>query len=272
LNREDYIKPKKSLGQHFLKDRNIAHQISEVMQLTESIRNVLEIGPGKGVLTDFLNQRNDLNVKVVELDAECVPYLKSKYGWTEEKVIQADFLKLELGTVFTEEMAIIGNFPYNISTQIVFKVIENRRKVPMMVGMFQKEVAQRICSPAGSKVYGITSVLTQAYYKAEYLFEVGPEVFDPPPAVHSAVIRLTRLPKEESLQADAKKFSTLVKTAFNQRRKTLRNALKSILPPDFKDNSSVLHKRAEQLSVKDFVLLMEEIEQSGFNSSARELP
>lgn len=272
MNHQDYIKPKKSLGQHFLKDTQIAHQICEALRWGSATGNVLEIGPGKGVLTDFLNKRNDLNVKVVELDSECVPYLKNKYGWTEEKVIQADFLKLQLDTVFKGEMAIIGNFPYNISSQIVFKVIENRSKVPMMVGMFQKEVAQRICSPAGSKVYGITSVLTQAYYKAEYLFEVSPEVFDPPPAVHSSVIRLSRLPAEESLQVDTKKFSTLVKTAFNQRRKTLRNALKSMLPPDFKDNSNILQKRAEQLSVNDFVLLMEEIEDARINSSPKALP
>ena len=249
------VRAKKHLGQHFLKDKNIAQRIVDSLTW-EDYNQVLEIGPGMGVLTKFLIEAKQ-NISVVEIDHESVEFLQKNYP--ELTVYSEDFLKMELNRHFNQEpICILGNFPYNISTQIVFKIIENRNQIPEMVGMFQKEVAERICSKEGSKVYGILSVLTQAYYTTEYLFTVSEQVFTPPPKVKSGVMRMKR--HTEKLEVDEKLFFNVVKLAFNQRRKTLRNALKSILPSgtDFEDK--VFQLRAEQLSVDGFIELTKKIE------------
>lgn len=248
------VKAKKHLGQHFLKDESIAKSIVDSLSWN-GYENVLEIGPGMGVLTKFLMQENKA-VSVVEIDSESVEYLNINYP--ELPVYAEDFLKMNLGEKFNyQPLAVIGNFPYNISSQIVFKIIEDRHLVPEMVGMFQKEVAERICAKEGSKVYGILSVLTQAYFKAEYLFTVDENVFNPPPKVKSGVIRLTRI--REKLEVDEKLFFQVVKAAFNQRRKTLRNALKSLNIQQHEIEENLLNLRAEQLSVQAFVELTDKI-------------
>jgi len=245
-----YLKPKKSLGQHFLKDCNIAKKI--VCSLSAGSKNILEVGPGKGILTRFLAEREDTNLKLVEVDKVYVDILRQKYPAGPE-IIHDDFLKLELRSIFKEKFAIIGNFPYHISSQIFFKILGNRDIINEIIGMIQKEVALRITSPPGNKNYGILSVLLQAYYDIELLFTVNPGVFDPPPKVKSAVIRLKRngsdrLPCDESL------FVLLVKTGFNQRRKMLRNSLKNLFPEmDYSD--MIFQKRPEQLSTGDFINL-----------------
>ena len=244
------VKAKKHLGQHFLKDENIAKQIVDAMRW-EGYEQALEIGPGMGVLTQFLIKEKK-KISVVEIDSESVEYLNQHYP--ELPIYAEDFLRMNLAEKFKNEpIAVIGNFPYNISSQIVFKVIENRNQVPEMVGMFQKEVAERICAKEGSKIYGILSVLTQAYFKAEYLFTVDENVFNPPPKVKSGVIRLTRI--REKLEVDEKLFFQVVKAAFNQRRKTLRNALKSLNIKQHEIEENFLNLRAEQLSVQQFVEL-----------------
>ncbi len=249
------VKAKKHLGQHFLNDPVAAQQIVNAL-LSQQPKNVLEIGPGTGVLTDILLEHEDIDLKCVEMDQESVAYLTAKHKSLVDRIIFGDFLKLDLSQLFTHQMAIIGNFPYNISTQIVFKVLENKRDVPLLVGMFQKEVAERIASKPGSKVYGITSVLVQAYYHVELLFSIGPESFVPPPKVESSVIRITLRSESEFPDCDEKKLRMVVKQAFNQRRKTLRNSLKSIAGnTDF----SFSQKRPEQLSVDDFVLITKEL-------------
>lgn len=213
---------------------------------------VLEIGPGMGVLTQYLLQRTDIQTAVVELDRESVAYLKKNFtNLPKENIYEADFLRLDLAALFGgQKFGIIGNFPYNISSQIFFKVLENRDLVPEVVGMLQKEVALRIASGPGKKDYGILSVLLQAFYKIDYLFSLGPEAFSPPPKVNSGVIRLVRN-ETERLDCDEKQFTSLVKMGFNQRRKTLRNALKASGIADH----ALLDKRAEQLTVADFVTL-----------------
>lgn len=249
------VRAKKHLGQHFLNDKSIANRIIDSLTW-EDYNQVLEIGPGMGVLTKFLIEAKQ-NISVVEIDHESVEFLQKNYP--ELTVYSEDFLKMDLNRHFNQEpICILGNFPYNISTQIVFKIIENRNQIPEMVGMFQKEVAERICSKEGSKVYGILSVLTQAYYSTEYLFTVSEQVFTPPPKVKSGVMRMRR--HTEKLEVDEKLFFNVVKLAFNQRRKTLRNALKSILPSgtDFEDK--VFQLRAEQLSVDGFIELTKKIE------------
>lgn len=248
------VRAKKHLGQHFLKDENIARQIVDALQW-DTYNLAVEIGPGMGVLTQFL-LKDKKPISVVEIDTESVEYLSQHYP--DLKIYSEDFLKMDISQTFgNENLSIFGNFPYNISSQIVFKVIGNRHQIPEMVGMFQKEVAERICSKEGSKVYGILSVLTQAYYKADYLFTVSENVFNPPPKVKSGVIRLVRF--REKLNVDEKLFFTVVKTAFNQRRKTLRNALKSLdmIPKEIDDN--LLTLRAEQLSVDQFLELTAKI-------------
>ena len=217
------VKAKKFLGQHFLKDDNIAKKI--VASLQDS-RNVLEIGPGTGILTKHLIEIPGINLKLIDVDRESIEFLHNLYPDNKEKIILADFLKFDLNSLFEGSFSIIGNFPYNISTQIMFRVLDYRSRVNEVVGMFQKEVAARIASPPGSKEYGILSVLLQAYYNIEYLFTVNETVFSPPPKVKSAVIRLVRN-EISSLDCDEKLFVSVVKTAFNQRRKTLRNALSS---------------------------------------------
>lgn len=252
------VKAKKHLGQHFLRDESIAEKIANTLTLN-GYKNVLEIGPGMGVLTKYLLKK-DITTHVIEIDSESVEYLQANYLNLAPRIIEKDFLKYDLNEVFKgEPLAIIGNFPYNISTQIVFKTLEMRDQIPEFSGMFQKEVAQRICSKEGSKVYGILSVLTQAFYDAEYLFTVPPSVFNPPPKVDSGVLRLTR--KETyTLPCDEKLFFKVVKAGFQQRRKTLRNSLKTF---DLSDNlkaNVIFGKRPEQLQVQQFIELTQLIE------------
>ncbi|NHF60631.1 16S rRNA (adenine(1518)-N(6)/adenine(1519)-N(6))-dimethyltransferase RsmA [Flavobacteriaceae bacterium TP-CH-4] len=261
------VKAKKYLGQHFLKDESIAKKIAETLSLN-GYRNVIEIGPGTGVLTKYLLLR-EVNLVAMDLDAESIVYLKHSFPLEHPKVmernsslkvVEADFLNYDLQTLFGDEpFAITGNFPYNISTQIVFKLLEHREQVPEFSGMFQKEVAKRICEKEGNKTYGILSVLVQAFYEAEYLFTVHPQVFDPPPKVQSGVIRLVRK-KDATLQCDGKLFFRVVKAAFNQRRKTIRNSLKVLGLSDKLRAETVFDKRPEQLSVQDFIELTEKIE------------
>ena len=244
------VKPKKHLGQHFLKDQNIAANIAEALTSHGNYNDVLEVGPGTGVLTQFLLQK-DYTVHAIEMDSESVVYLKQNFIQLTDNLIEGDFLKLDFDTITEGPLCVIGNFPYNISSQIYFKVLDNREKVPECVGMIQKEVADRIAAPPGSKTYGILSVLLQAFYDIDYLFKVPPGVFHPPPKVDSAVIRLRRN-ETANLDCDEKLFKRVVKAAFNQRRKTLRNALKSFTFATAPDEH-LLTLRAERLSVADFV-------------------
>jgi 16S rRNA (adenine1518-N6/adenine1519-N6)-dimethyltransferase len=265
-----HVKAKKHLGQHFLTDEDIAKKIAASLVGT-SYSNVLEIGPGMGVLTKYLLERKS-KITVMEIDAQSVTYLKEvfplehiKLNTTKEKftIIEGDFLKEKFSSICNQEqVAIIGNFPYNISTQIVFKAIENRAYVPEFAGMFQKEVAKRIAEKEGSKVYGILSVLTQAFFDVEYLFTVPPSVFNPPPKVDSGVIRLTR--KENyTLPVDEKLFFRVVKMSFNQRRKMLRGSLKSMHLSDTLREDPIFTKRPEQLSVQEFINLTAKIASDG---------
>ncbi len=263
---EGAVKAKKHLGQHFLKDETIAQKIADTLSL-EGYHHVVEIGPGMGVLTKYLLQR-DLDLVAMDLDSESIVYLKHSFPLEHSgllkntdrlQVIEADFLKYDLTQLYGEEQfAIIGNFPYNISSQIVFKMLEMRKQIPEFSGMFQKEVAQRICEKPGSKTYGILSVLVQAFYEAEYLFTVPPTVFDPPPKVDSGVLRLIRK-ADIHLPCDERLFFNVVKTAFNQRRKTLRNSLKTFNLSDNLKEDTIFDQRPEQLSVADFVTLTQKI-------------
>lgn len=254
------VRAKKHLGQHFLNDESIAKKIADTLTL-QNYDRVLEIGPGMGVLTKYLLEK-PVTTHVIEIDWDSVEYLKTHYLNLADRIIEKDFLKFDLATEMGREpLAITGNFPYNISTQIVFKAIELRDMIPEFTGMFQKEVAQRICEKPGTKAYGIMSVLTQAYYNAEYLFTVPPTVFNPPPKVDSGVLRLIR--KEDySLPCDDKVFFRVVKMAFNQRRKTLRNSLKQLLHDDIK-GEELFNLRPEQLSVEQFVEITQKVEQYG---------
>ncbi|OBX23649.1 MULTISPECIES: 16S rRNA (adenine(1518)-N(6)/adenine(1519)-N(6))-dimethyltransferase RsmA [Bizionia] len=252
------VKAKKYLGQHFLTDETIAEKIADSLSF-KGYKHVLEIGPGMGVLTKYLLKK-DITTHVIEIDPESVEYLKNNYLNLADRVIEKDFLKYDLKEVFNDEpFAIIGNFPYNISTQIVFKTLEMRDQIPEFSGMFQKEVAQRICSKEGSKVYGILSVLTQAFYEADYLFTVPPTVFNPPPKVESGVLVLKRKENFE-LPCDEKLFFKVVKQAFQQRRKTLRNSLKTFNLSDNLKANVIFDKRPEQLSVAAFLELTQLIE------------
>jgi len=255
------VRAKKYLGQHFLKEEEIAEKIAA--SLTEKgYKNVLEIGPGMGVLTKYLLQKK-YTTSVIEIDTESVEYLKAHFLNLSDRIISKDFLKIKLSDYFGENpLAIIGNFPYNISSQIIFKTLENRWQIPELSGMFQKEVAKRIASKPGNKVYGILSVLTQAFYEVEYLFTVPPTVFNPPPKVDSGVIRLIRKEIFE-LPASEKLFFKVVKLGFNQRRKTLRNSLKSFNLSDKLKQDVIFAKRPEQLSVEQFIELTAKIEQDG---------
>ena len=251
------VRAKKYLGQHFLKDENIARQIAE--SLTGSTKHVLEIGPGMGVLTKYLYANAELDFHAIEIDTESVVYLHDHYPTLH--VIEGDFLALDLNELFCEPFAVIGNFPYNISSQILFKVYDNRNQIPEVVGMFQKEVAERVAAKPGSKTYGILSVLLTAFYDIEYLFTVHEHVFNPPPKVKSAVIRLRRN-STQALSCDEQLFTKVVKIGFNQRRKTLRNALKQLNMPLDKVPEPLLALRAEQLSVADFVTITQALESS----------
>lgn len=256
------VRPKKFLGQHFLKDQNIASDIVESMTGFGGYDTVLEVGPGMGVLTRFLLQKEKFTTYVIEIDRESVQYLKENYPSLKEKIIEGDFLQLKFGDLFDKPFGIIGNFPYNISSQIFFKILDYRDQVPEVVGMIQKEVAERIASKHGNKAYGILSVFLQAYYDIEYLFTVHEHVFKPEPKVKSAVIRLKRNGRK-ALSCDEKLFKTVVKQGFQNRRKTLRNALKSLNLPQGLHTHPFLDKRAEQLSVEDFIQLTTLIQDHG---------
>ena len=257
------VRPKKHLGQHFLNDENVAKNIAESL-IINAPTDVLEIGPGMGVLTKYLLQNPDINLKAVELDTESVVYLQKNYPALRENIISADFLKLNLKDIFSGQFFIIGNFPYNISSQIFFKMLDNKNQIPQLSGMIQKEVAERMAAKPGSKTYGILSVLLQAYYDIEYLFTVHEHVFTPPPKVKSAVIRMTRNDVQK-LDCNEVLFKTVVKTAFNQRRKQMRNSLKVLInsrdgAPPVSTNLPIFDKRPEQLSVQQFVELTNMIE------------
>ena len=247
-----YVRPKKNLGQHFLNDHNIARKIVAGLDLSLG-KNILEIGPGTGVLSRYLLEIPDVDFKLIEIDGESVVFLRDTYGLTPEKLIQGDFLELDIEKIFQQPFSVIGNLPYNISSQIFFRVLEHRNQIPQVVCMIQKEVAERIAAPPGSKTYGILSVLLQAFYDVQYLFTVHENVFTPPPKVKSAVIRFVRNSRQ-SLDCDEKLFFSVVKTAFNQRRKTLRNSLSSLFPKE-KMTDKFFDKRPEQLSVEEFVTI-----------------
>src|SRR5574344_2859 len=253
------VKPKKFLGQHFLKDLNIAKDIADTVDSCPSLP-ILEVGPGMGVLTQYLVQKGR-QVKVVELDFESVDYLKENYPQLQEDIIESDFLKMELDKIFDNNPFVLtGNYPYNISSQIFFKMLDYKDLIPCCTGMIQKEVAERIAAGPGSKTYGILSILIQAWYKVEYLFTVHEHVFNPPPKVKSAVIRMTRN-ETTDLGCNEKLFKLIVKTTFNQRRKTLRNSISSILDKQNPLSADpIFNKRPEQLSVEQFVELTNRVE------------
>ncbi len=255
------VKAKKHLGQHFLKDEDIAKQIADTLSF-EGYQDILEIGPGMGVLTKYLLDK-PVNTYVIEIDTESVTYLDENYPKLKDRIISKDFLKYNINEVFEgKQFAIIGNFPYNISTQIVFRALQMRDQIPEFSGMFQKEVAERICEKKGSKAYGILSVLVQAFYDAEYLFTVNEDVFIPPPKVKSGVLRLRR--KENfTLPCNEKLLFTVVKTAFQQRRKTMRNSLKTLNLSDNLREDTIFDLRPEQLSVEQFIALTQKIEADG---------
>jgi 16S rRNA (adenine1518-N6/adenine1519-N6)-dimethyltransferase len=264
-NRDQGVTAKKHLGQHFLGDEDVARQIGDTLTL-EGYSNVLEIGPGTGVLTKYILEK-PVDLIAMELDRESIAYLNGSFILEQKitnpdtfKVIEADVLRFPIETLFPEApFAITGNFPYNISTQIVFKTLEHKERIPEFTGMFQKEVAQRICATHGSKTFGILSVLVQAFYDAEYLFTVPPTVFIPPPKVDSGVLRLRRKENYKDIGCDEQQLYKVVKMAFQQRRKTMRNSLKGLeLSDDFRE-SEILNKRPEQLSVQEFITLTKDI-------------
>lgn len=255
------VRPKKHLGQHFLKDDSVCQRIAEAIAEDLTVKKVLEVGPGMGALTKFLLQKNEFETHVVELDEESVDYLHENFPELQSRIYSRNFLKEDLSGMFDEQFAVVGNFPYNISSQILFKVLDYKNQIPTVIGMFQKEVAERIAEKPGSKKYGITSVLLQAWYDIEYLFTVEPEVFDPPPKVKSGVIRLRRNSVQE-LGCDEKLFKRVVKTAFNQRRKTLRNSLKGLineLYPEMDTSDEIFQRRPETLSVEEFISLTQRL-------------
>lgn len=252
------VRAKKQFGQHFLNDEAIASEIVEALK-AENIEHVIELGPGMGVLTKYILKKS-YNSSFVEIDKESIEYLLKNYPEIEGRLINIDFLKLDLNKMFKGNLAFIGNFPYNISTQILFKMLDHKDRVLELVGMFQKEVAERVIANPGSKVYGITSVFVQAYYDTEYCLSIGPEKFSPPPKVHSSVIRLRRN-NVTKLACDETLFFRLVKQTFNQRRKMIRNTLKSLgLKEGFE--SEFLTKRPEQLSVANFIDLTNQVEKA----------
>jgi len=249
------VKPKKYLGQHFLKDQNTARKIVEHL-LADKAEVILEIGPGTGVLSRFLTERKK-ELFFIEVDQESIDYLKQQMPEFEDRILFQDFLKLDLASLTKKTIAIIGNFPYNISSQILFKVLENKEQIPEVVGMFQKEVAERVACKPGSKVYGILSVLVQAYYDVEYLFTVNETVFYPPPKVKSGVIRLTRK-QDYRLACDEGIFFRIVKASFNQRRKVMRNSLKGFMGVENVE-PFLLSMRPEQLSFEKFIEIVQQM-------------
>lgn len=252
------VRAKKHLGQHFLNDKNAAQRIVEALDTSIGFHQVLEVGPGMGVLSDFLLQNPAYETFLIDVDEESIDFLADKYTGLGEKLIHGDFLTLDFNRYFGDKVAIIGNFPYNISSQILFKILEERQRVVQMVGMFQKEVAERCVAKPGSKEYGILSVFLQAYYNVEYLFTVKAGAFNPPPKVLSGVMQMTRNDRER-LDCDEKLFWRVVKAAFNQRRKTLRNALSAVVAKDKMSNNALYDLRAERLHVEDFITLTTEI-------------
>lgn len=252
------VRAKKNLGQHFLKDKTIAERIVDSLQ-ADKVGKVLEIGPGMGVLTQFLLKKNQFETYAVEIDRESVEYLNDHFPEMKDRIISSDFLRMRLDQLFNEPFAIIGNFPYNISSQIFFNILDYRDQIPEVVGMLQKEVAERLAAGPGSKTYGILSVFLQAYYDIEYLFTVHEDVFSPPPKVKSGVIRLIRN-KTEKLNCDEKQFFSIVKMAFNQRRKTMRNSLKSLIVSEELKANPIFDKRPEQLGVAEFEMITRLIE------------
>ena len=253
------VKAKKHLGQHFLKDEGIALNIADALVDVISEGDVIEIGPGTGVLSKYLIDKTPGKLWLIDLDQESIDYLHKHYSKIKETTFYGDFLKNDLSFVTTDKFHVIGNFPYNISSQIFFKILDFKNRVEKVVGMLQYEVAKRLASPPGNKDYGILSVLLQAYYDIEYLFDVEAYVFDPPPKVRSGVIRLVRN-KKQSLDCDEILFKSIVKQGFQNRRKTLRNALKPLNLPDEVKSNTLLERRAETLSVDDFVYLTKEVE------------
>lgn len=254
------MKAKKSYGQHFLHREDLAEKIANSLVRGEDYERVLEIGPGQGMLTKYLLEK-DFDLSVVEADRDMVAYVKKHFPGLEGKIISADFLKIKLEDFFGEApFAIIGNFPYNISSQILFKMIEYRNQVPELVGMFQKEVAQRVVASPGSKAYGVLSILVQAWYEGEYLFEVDKSAFNPPPKVQSAVIRLVRR-ETPILNCNASLFRSIVKQTFSQRRKMLRNTLKAFVKDDPMLQEPFFQQRPERLSVLEFIDLTNRIEE-----------
>ena len=252
------VRAKKALGQHFLTDRSVAAAIVDALG-RDGVRDVLEIGPGMGVLTGYLLERDDIDLKLVELDSESVAYLLTHFPGMQGRLFEADYLRLDMHHLFSGPYRVIGNFPYNISSQIFFKILEDKDRIPEVVCMIQKEVADRIAEGPGTKTYGILSVLLQAWYDIDYVLSVGPGAFAPPPKVRSAVIRLRRNART-ALGCDEKLFKAVVKTAFNQRRKTLRNALRPMMPEGMDTSDPVWDLRAERLGVEDFVALTRRFE------------
>lgn len=252
----DNVRAKKNLGQHFLVDTSIAHNI--VNSLSGDYLDVLEVGPGMGALTSILLENDVYRLHVVEIDQESVAYLEQHLPQLRGRIWQENFLKMDFDKIFSQPFSIIGNFPYNISSQILFKILDEKDKVPEVVGMFQKEVAERIASAAGNKSYGILSVLLQAFYDIEYLFTVNENAFNPPPKVKSAVIRLKRN-QVQHLDCDEKMFKQIVKTAFNQRRKMLRNSLKNICFEEDFTKKRIFDQRPETLSVADFIYITQHV-------------
>jgi 16S rRNA (adenine1518-N6/adenine1519-N6)-dimethyltransferase len=252
--KNDFVRPKKHLGQHFLKDKPTCQKIADQLTNHRGCMNVLEIGPGMGALSEYLIAKEGLNLKFLDVDQESIDYLKVKYPEHADNILYGDFLRIKMEPIMgIEPFCVVGNFPYNISTQILFKVLDWKEKVPVVIGMFQKEVAQRAASKEGSKVYGVLSVLIQAFYEVEYLFDVSNQSFNPPPKVESGVIRLKRKTTTLSVKSD-RAFQVLVKTAFNQRRKTLRNAVKSLFSPEVLADE-IFNRRAETLSVEEFAAM-----------------
>ncbi len=264
MHKKHAVKAKKHFGQHFLNNKSLAQKIANTLRHKE-YDFVLEIGPGTGVLTQFLLKQNDINLYVIEIDNESVNYLKNNYPQLQNKILENNFLSYPINNLFKgKPFAIIGNFPYNISSQILFKTLEMRAQIPEFAGMFQKEVAQRICALPGSKTYGILSVLTQAFYDTQYLFTVPPTNFSPPPKVDSGVIHLLR--KENfKLPCNEKLFFKVVKTAFQQRRKTLRNSLKSFNLSTTLKAQPIFNNRPEQLSVAQFIKMTQNIQNDNQN-------
>lgn len=252
------VRAKKHLGQHFLTDKSTASRIVGALRPELGYATVLEVGPGMGILSDFLIVDPTYETWMIDVDDESITYLRQKYPHLGSRLIHGDFLKLDFTEHFADQLAIIGNFPYNISSQILFKILDERQRVVEMVGMFQREVAERCTARPGGKEYGILSVLLQTYYQVEYLFTVKAGAFNPPPKVLSGVIRLTRN-KVNTLSCDEQLFRRVVKTAFNQRRKTLRNALAPLIAKNQLGENPLYNLRAERLSVEDFIQLTHDI-------------